>query len=230
MREVTTGRSWLRARARRGREARRPALVAVGAIGVVLTAAPGTPLAATHARGPDTPLAAAQTRTPHSPRAIAQVAAGSPRGTARGVTAASRRAWGSPAGAESRAPRGRSARTRLVVKDVAHLHLVSADGNTLVEAGRASGTLPGSVRVKLTLRAHSATSSFTIFAKGGAISGNGRGRLKLGKHGWDSFGGSLSVRHGSGRFKGAHGAGGLYGSVYRVTDAMNAQVSGTLYY
>lgn len=118
----------------------------------------------------------------------------------------------------------------LVVKDSTSLHLASADGNTLIEQGKATGTLPGSVRVTLVLKSHTATSSFTIYASGGSISGSGSGGLKVGTGGWDSFGGKLTVQHGSGRYGGAHGIGDLYGSVYRVTDAMKAQVTGTLHY
>lgn len=124
----------------------------------------------------------------------------------------------------ARAAGGRS------VTDYAHLRLTSANGNTLVESGKASGTLPGTVQVRLTLRNRTASSSFTIHTSGGTISGHGQGKLKAGKGGWDSFGGWLVVSGGTGRFRGAHGKGGLYGAIYRVTDAMIVQVTGTLYY
>ncbi len=123
---------------------------------------------------------------------------------------------------------GRSQTLR--VRDRAHLHLISANGNTLVEAGHATGNLPGNVRVSLTLRSHTATSTFTLSVRGGSIGGHGSGALKIGKKGWDSFGGKLIVSDGGGRFRGAHGQGGIYGAVYRVTDAMNVQVYGTLRY
>lgn len=125
---------------------------------------------------------------------------------------------------------GRAAARTLRVKDSAKLHLLSADGNTLVEQGRATGNLPGTVKVTLTLRSHTATSTFTLDVKGGSISGSGAGGLKAGRQGHDSFGGKLTVRRGSGRYRGAHGVGGLYGSVYRVNDAMSVQVTGTLHY
>jgi hypothetical protein len=131
-----------------------------------------------------------------------------------------------PGAAAQRANTGRT----LTVTDKAHLSLVSADGNTLYEKGKASGTLPGTVEVSLTLGDRTATSSFTIHARGGTISGRGKGTLKPGKGGYDSFGGSVSVVRGSGRFRGAHGDGGLYGSIYRVTDSMSVQVTGRLHY
>jgi len=122
-----------------------------------------------------------------------------------------------------------AARTQPVT-DHARLSLVAANGNTLVERGRASGTLPGTVEVSLTLGNRTASSSFTIHTKGGTISGRGKGKLKPGKGGYDSFGGSVVVVRGTGRFRGAHGKGGLYGAIYRVTDAMTVQVIGELLY
>ena len=116
------------------------------------------------------------------------------------------------------------------VSDSAHLTLVSANGNTLVERGKASGALPGTVEVSMTLRGHNATSSFTIETKGGTISGRAQGTLKPGKGGYDSFGGKLLVTRGTGRFRGAHGEGGLYGSIYRVSETMSVQVTGRLHY
>jgi hypothetical protein len=116
------------------------------------------------------------------------------------------------------------------VTDYAHLRLVSANGNTLVESGKATGTLPGTVQVSLTLRNRKATSSFSIHTPAGTIAGHGEGILKAGRHGWDSFGGWVVVSGGTDRFRGAHGKGGLYGAIYRVTDAMTVQVTGKLYY
>ena len=143
--------------------------------------------------------------------------------------------WLAPAGstASSRASSAASsvASSRASsVTDYARLTLVSANGNTLVERGKASGTLPGTVQVSLTLRNRTASSSFTIHTSAGTIGGHGQGKLKAGKHGYDSFGGWVVVSGGTGRFRGAHGKGGLYGAIYRVTDAMTVQVTGKLYY
>lgn len=106
----------------------------------------------------------------------------------------------------------------------------SADGNTLFERGRASGNLPGTVEVTLTLRDHAATSTFTIHTTGGTIGGHGTGKLHPGSAGYDSFGGTCAVTHGTGRFRGASGACGLYGSIYRVDDSLRVQVTGKLRY
>jgi hypothetical protein len=155
--------------------------------------------------------------------------------TARALTAALALAAlsgtaGTAAGAAAGTAVGTASRHTLKVTDAAHLTLTRADGNTLYERGRATGTLAGTVEVSMTLRGHAATSTFTIRTSAGTIGGRGSGTLKTGKGGYDSFGGSVTVTRATGRFHGATGTGGLYGSIYRVTDAMSVQVTGTLRY
>lgn len=115
------------------------------------------------------------------------------------------------------------------VKDTAHLQLLKASNNRLTESGKATGTLPGNVEVTLAINGRTATSSFKIAAHGGSIWGHASGRLKLGRGGYESFGGSLSVEGGNGRFAHAHGSGGLYGTLNRANDAMTVQVDGDLH-
>jgi hypothetical protein len=75
-----------------------------------------------------------------------------------------------------------------------------------------------------------ATSTFTIHTAGGTIGGRGSGKLHPGEGGYDSFGGTCAVTHGTGRFRGASGVCGLYGSIYRVEDSLRVQVTGKLRY
>jgi hypothetical protein len=82
----------------------------------------------------------------------------------------------------------------------------------------------------MTLGDRTASSTFTIHTSGGTIAGHGTGKLHPGKGGYDSFGGTCAVTHGSGRFRGASGACGLYGSIYRVDDSLRVQVTGKLRY
>jgi hypothetical protein len=115
------------------------------------------------------------------------------------------------------------------VRDTAKLHLVKSIGNTLYEEGRVSGTLPGTARVTLHLGVSSATSTFTFHLRGGSITGSGSAKLKPGKNGrYDSFGGTASIRHGTGRYAHASGTGGLYGVVDRSNYSAEVQVIGTL--
>lgn len=108
------------------------------------------------------------------------------------------------------APRARPA-LMLTVTDTAHLKLVHKHGEYINEEGPATGTLPG--RVKLSLEIGPlVVAHFTIEASGGSISGTGTGKPK-GRSEEPSFGGTMTVSHGTGRYKHAHGHGGFYGTI-----------------
>lgn len=116
----------------------------------------------------------------------------------------------------------------LHASDDARLRYVSANGATLYEVGRASGTLPGEMHVHMRLGARF-TGSFVIFAKGGRIFGHGSAK----PHGsgvYESFAGKLFVTGGTGAYRHAHGAAGLYGTFDRKTYVLTVQTSGTLRY
>jgi hypothetical protein len=121
----------------------------------------------------------------------------------------------------------RGARTASV-DDTGHLRLLNASGSILNEAGPASGTLPGRVKVRLVVRAD-VTASFTIETGGGSIVGHGSAVLHSSRE-YSSFGGSLSVDRGTGRYAHAAGAGKLYGVIDRSSDALTVQTVGQLHY
>ncbi len=115
------------------------------------------------------------------------------------------------------------------VNDTGRLHQIEENGSQLIEEGPASGSLPGSVRARLTLGT-TVTIGFTIYLHGGTISGHGAAKLNPGKGAYASFNGSLSVTHGSGRYAHAAGKGGLYGTIDRENnDATVVQVVGRLH-
>jgi hypothetical protein len=128
------------------------------------------------------------------------------------------------------APTGHAARV-LAVNDTAHLTLTNpgGSGTTLLEEGRAIGTLPGTVRARLTVGAEVVTAGFTIYLHGGTISGHSSAKLNAGRGEFASFGGSLSVSHGSGHYAHASGHGGLFGTINRNTDNATVQVVGNLH-
>lgn len=115
------------------------------------------------------------------------------------------------------------------VKDEGHLHLVNSSGSELVEEGPVSGSIPGKAKVSFNIGA-TITAKFTIYANGGgSIDGSGGGALHSTSV-YSTFGGSLKVTGGSGRYAHAHGSGTLSGSVNRKTDALTVQTDGKLYY
>jgi hypothetical protein len=153
--------------------------------------------------------------------AVGTSVAGAAGGVAHGVAVA---------GTARASAGGRAAHT-LSVKDEGHLHMVSNSGSNLVEEGPVSGTIPGTVRVNFNI-GPTVYASFTIYVHGGgSISGSGHGTLHS-TGAYSTFGGSLSVTHGTGRYAHAHGTGGLYGAINRrsSTYPMTVQTTGTLHY
>ena len=119
----------------------------------------------------------------------------------------------------------------VTVKDEGHLHSVRSAGAELVEEGPVSGTISGKVRVSFVI-GPTVTAKFTIYANGGgSISGHGGGSLHSTSL-YSTFGGTLTVTGGSGRYSHAHGSGRLSGAIDRKSSSypMTVQADGKLYY
>jgi hypothetical protein len=128
-------------------------------------------------------------------------------------------------------PRAHAGST-LNVTDTAHLHFLRESGSQLIDEGAATGTLPGTVRVSFDVGA-TMTAAFTIYTHGGSLVGHGSGVLHKSKSQSDvyvSFGGSMTVSHGTGRYAHAHGQGGFYGVIDRNNYAVTIQTTGSLSY
>jgi hypothetical protein len=123
--------------------------------------------------------------------------------------------------------RARAART-LNVTDTARLRYRGTSGSSLVEEGTATGALPGTVKVRFDVGA-SVAASFTISTPHGALIGHGKGALHSSAM-YASFGGSMIVTHGTGRYRYAHGHGGFYGVINRKTYNVIVQTTGKLSY
>ena len=147
-------------------------------------------------------------------------------GALLGCSAASAIAVG-PGLANARGPSARLAHT-LIATDTAHLQRASSPGEEIFETGRATGTLPGSVRAYLNV-GPTVEVKFTISTTSGSISGTGSGKLK-GRPAEPSFAGRMVVNHGTGRFQHAHGEGDVYGTLNRRSYAVVVQTTGTLHY
>jgi hypothetical protein len=112
--------------------------------------------------------------------------------------------------------------------DTAHLHYIRSSGSELFEEGSASGTLPGSMRVRCEIGAN-VTASFTIYTNGGTIKGHGSAKPH-GSGTYESFSGLLMATGGTGRYTHAHGHAGFYGVFNRKTYSLTVQTAGNLSY
>jgi hypothetical protein len=122
-----------------------------------------------------------------------------------------------------------AART-LNITDTAHLHFVrETAASTLIDEGKATGGLPGGVKVVFEVGA-SVKASFTLTGRHGALIGSGFAKPHSSGAEYTSFAGTLTITHGTGRYLHAHGRGGFYGTIDRANDAVTVQTTGTLAY
>ena len=115
-----------------------------------------------------------------------------------------------------------------VANDEGSLHLVGESGANLVEEGQMTGTLPGRAKLLFSIGA-TVSATFTLYPRsGGSVSGHGSGKLTSSGR-YASFGGSMAVTSGTGRYKHAHGTGGFYGTILRKSPyPVVVQTRGTL--
>jgi tetraprenyl-beta-curcumene synthase len=122
-----------------------------------------------------------------------------------------------------------AART-LNITDTAHLRFVrETAASTLIDEGRATGGLPGKVRVVFEVGAK-VKASFTIAGRNGSLIGGAVAKPHQAKGDYTSFAGTLTITHGTGRYLHAHGQGGFYGTIDRANDAVTVQTTGALAY
>jgi hypothetical protein len=126
-----------------------------------------------------------------------------------------------------RSPAAHAART-LNITDTAAMHYLGGSGSLLHESGAATGTLPGSMKANCNIGATLST-SFTIYASGGTITGHGTA-TPHGSGAVESFAGTLTATGGTGRYAHAHGRAGLYGTFNRRNYALTVQTTGKLSY
>lgn len=116
----------------------------------------------------------------------------------------------------------------LQARDTAHLHYVNSEGSLLYEEGRASGTLPASMKADFTVGS-TMSGRFTIYTAAGTIVGHASAKLH-GEGIYESFSGTLSATGGSGRYRHAHGTASMYGTFDRDNYAVVVRTAGTLYF
>jgi hypothetical protein len=118
------------------------------------------------------------------------------------------------------------------VRDKAELHRVRAVGETLIEEGRTSGTLPGTAKIRIDINAANgtATAQWSFYLQGGTLRGHSSGTSRGGHGGWESFSGKVWLERGSGRYAHASGTGTMYGAINRRTGRLIVQEFGLLHY
>jgi hypothetical protein len=132
--------------------------------------------------------------------------------------------WTQSAGVWAAARMGRTERLSMA----AHLRYLTAKGAYLLEEGSASGPLAGTVKARVRFTAD-ISGSFEFYPHGGSISGYGSAKLHESGT-YVSFGGTVTITGGTGRYAHAHGGGGLYGVYNRRTLALTIQTTGSLSY
>jgi hypothetical protein len=122
--------------------------------------------------------------------------------------------------------RARAAGT-ISLNESGRLHLTGKHGFTLSEQGPASGTVTGTIYVRLRIVSTSrVTAEVSIAPRGGSISGSATASYRRSNTA-ASFSGSLSISRGTGSFANARGSGlSFSGTIQRSNDAIAVRVSG----
>ncbi len=120
-----------------------------------------------------------------------------------------------------------AART-ISLNETGHLRLTSKHDFTLNERGTASGTVAGTIYVRLTAVSSSrVTVAVDIRPPGGAIEGSGAGSYRR-SGSTASFSGSMTIAHGTGRYASTHGSGLSFSGTIQEShgDAITVYVKG----
>ncbi len=133
------------------------------------------------------------------------------------------------AGAAS--PHATAART-LDMKDTANLTLSNKKGFELKEAGKASGSLSGTIYIQLKVASErSVSAKIQVYPSGGTLDASATGSYRVQSSSTATFTGSLNITGGSGRYSKAKGSGlSFSGTVHRPGDSVSVRVSGNMSY
>jgi hypothetical protein len=84
--------------------------------------------------------------------------------------------------------------------------------------------------LNINVEAETATSGFTLYPRGGSVTGHAAGKATSGQGGWESFSGTYRLDRGTGRYAHASGSGNMYGALYRRNDRLIVQTIGHMRY
>lgn len=125
-------------------------------------------------------------------------------------------------------PSDATARTLSITEDV-RMKLVKKSGLSFQHRGTARGTIPGSVRSKMTIDGLSMEGVVTIVARTGSLRIKVRGTARSGGL-RTKFDGTATLAGGTGRYRKARGTGKFAGVVNRQTWAATLHATGRLSY
>lgn len=132
-----------------------------------------------------------------------------------------------PQAAAQGGPVARAAKAVNLV-ETANLKLRSEGESTLNERGYARGTFNATLVAKMNLSANHVTATFTIYPKGGSITGRASAIFKV-QNSTCYYGGTLNIVHGTGAFRHASGSGiGISGTINRLTFALTVKAHGRM--
>jgi hypothetical protein len=117
----------------------------------------------------------------------------------------------------------------LTLSETGHLRLTSHHGFTLNEQGSASGTISGTIYIHLHIvSTNHVTAEVNIYPHDGSLTGYASASYHP-SGAVASFGGTMSLARGTGRYSHAHGSGlSFTGTVQRSNDAVTVHVNGRI--
>jgi hypothetical protein len=115
---------------------------------------------------------------------------------------------------------------RINLVENANLKLISEEGAALVEHGQATGTYNAPVTATFTIHPKSVTATVTVYPHGGSITGVAQTNYVV-QNSTGYFGGTFTITHGTGSFKGASGKSlGISGTINRYSFAITVKAHG----
>jgi hypothetical protein len=115
-------------------------------------------------------------------------------------------------------------KTHLV--ESAQLHLTGEGESTLTERGRASGTFNAPVSAHLNLSVGHVTAVFTLYPKGGSVTGKAQARFTV-RGSIAYYGGTLTVIRGTGIYRHASGSNiGISGTINHLNFDLTVKANG----